>query len=119
MAQFIDLENEMEEGEANLEIPAKDSSLERSAKLGKRVMMVEKEVELMKMDIKTRRFHDSLLMARIREELDAISNEKKEDRLIITGLSNGTPTPTNVEKNWINEMIGNLLNRIEPAASKT
>ena len=104
-AQFIDLENEMEEGESNTGVPAGENSLEGTAKLGKRVMMVEREVERMKEDIKTRRFHDSLLTARIREELDAISNEKKEDRLIITGLSNSTPTPLNPEeKKGINDL---------------
>ena len=43
-------------------------------------------------DIELRRHNDNLVMARIREELDFAANVKKEDRLIILGLS------SNVEK---------------------
>ncbi len=38
-------------------------------------------------DLLERRLQDSLVMARMREELDFIANSKKEDKLIITGLT--------------------------------
>ena len=45
--------------------------------LGRRVTMVEREVEKLREDIKTRQLHDSLLTARIQKQLDAIANEKR------------------------------------------
>ena len=70
----------------------------------------------MKNDSRQRQFNDSLVTSRIREELDAIANERKEDRLIISGMTNKTPSPTNLEdrKRWIDEMVGGVLNKIEP-----
>ena len=37
-------------------------------------------------DIFRRRFHDRLVLARIREDLDTISNTAKEDKLMISGM---------------------------------
>ena len=67
---------------------------------------LEQRLSTLENDVKNRRFNDNLLMARTREELDYISNSKKEDRIIITGLSSNTPMPQNHEekkigsKNW-------------------
>jgi hypothetical protein len=67
---------------------------------------LEQRLSTLENDVKNRRFNDNLLMARTREELDYISNSKKEDRIIITGLSSNTPMPLNHEekkigsKNW-------------------
>jgi hypothetical protein len=36
----------------------------------------------------------NLMFARVREEIDTISNKAKEDRLVINGLSSATPLPT-------------------------
>ena len=85
-----------------------------------RLGALEREVGRMKNDLKQRQFNDNLVTARIREELDAIANEKKEDRLIVNGLTNKTPRPNNLEdrKRWIDEMIGGALNSIEPHSGK-
>ena len=45
-----------------------------------------------------RKENDNLIFARIREELDFISNAKKEDRVVITGLTSRTPPPSAFEK---------------------
>jgi hypothetical protein len=52
---------------------------------------------------------DNLIFARDREELDYIVNEKKEDRLIITGLSNTIPMPMDAgeKKIWYGKMVQN------------
>ena len=42
----------------------------------------------MEAGLKIRSYADSLMMARMSEELDAISNIKKEDISILTGLTN-------------------------------
>ena len=38
-------------------------------------------------------FANNLVMARIREEIDATSNKSKEDRVVITGLRSKEPMP--------------------------
>jgi hypothetical protein len=47
--------------------------------------------------MKNRKEADNLMTARIREELDAISNQNKEDRCILTGLTYTIPMPTEPE----------------------
>ena len=94
-------------------IPSKENGNENKSD---RLVTLEREVGKIKDDMRQRQFYDSLVTARIREELDAIANEKKEDRLIVSGLTNKTPRPTNTEdrKKWIDDMIGGALNLIEP-----
>jgi hypothetical protein len=62
---------------------------------------------------------DNLVFARDREDLDAIANEKKEDRLIITGLTSKSPMPTEVgeKKLWLEEMVGEALGFLDPEGS--
>ena len=64
---------------------------------------LEKEVEKIREEINEKKFHDSMVTARIREELDSIINEKKEDRIVITGLSNRTPMPTGLEEKKVDQ----------------
>ena len=45
-----------------------------------------------------RKENDNLIFARIREELDFTSNAKKEDRVIITGLTSKDPCPITFEE---------------------
>ena len=74
---------------------------EEASWVAKRISVVEKEIgQLTKeqkdkdKDAAERRIQDSLVTARMREELDYISNAKKEDKIIITGLSSKTLMPT-------------------------
>ena len=59
-------------------------------------------------EIEARRFKDSMVSARIREELDTMTNINKEDRLIITGMANKTPMPQGYQekKKWVLDMVG-------------
>ena len=54
------------------------------------------------------------MLADFKDELNAISNTKKENRIILTGLTNTIPMPTGVEerKVWLNNMITSTLNTI-------
>ena len=56
------------------------------------------------------------MFAHIREELDTIANARKEDRVIITGLSSKDPVPVAFEdrKAWMAKIVGSLLERLDP-----
>jgi hypothetical protein len=84
------------------------------------------EVKLRKMgtDIKKKghrseRFGDSMVSARILEENDAITNNNKEDRLIITGMSNKMLMPQTIQdrKKWLLEMVEEVIDKIEQGAA--
>ena len=44
---------------------------------------------------------------------------KKEDRIIVTGLTSKNPLPEGIEerKNWIKKLVGDVLNQIEAGSS--
>ena len=66
-----------------------------------------------------RRFNDSLVMARMREDIDAISNANKEEKMIITGLTSKTPKPTGAEeaRKWLKSIVSDILDKIENGSS--
>ena len=70
-------------------------------------------------NIGIRQYNDNLVLARIREELDFAANVKKEDRLIISGLSSNVARPANeVEsRRWLREIAGAALDKILPQSS--
>jgi hypothetical protein len=88
--------------------------------IAEKIITVEKEIGRLKKDLLERRIQDSLVTARIREEIDFIANVKKEDRIIITGLSSKVPMPREGDdkKKWLNDIVGEVLNKIEPGASQ-
>ena len=59
------------------------------------------------------------MFARIRDELDAISNSKKEDKIVVTGLTNTVPMPQSIEgkRTWLREMVGGVFNNLMPGAA--
>jgi hypothetical protein len=67
-----------------------------------------------------RRIQDSLVTARMKDELDYISNAKKEDKISITGLSSKTlmPTASDEKKKWHKKIVGEVLDRIVPDSTK-
>ena len=87
--------------------------------LNNRVTALEGRLEAMGADILSRRFFDSLVSARIREELDTVANRGKEDRLILTGMTNSTPMPQAFDqrKKWLYDMVGVMLDKIEPGVA--
>ena len=51
--------------------------------MGERVSKLEWRFQKMGSDIEARRFEDSMVSARMREELDTITNTNKENRKIL------------------------------------
>jgi hypothetical protein len=66
-----------------------------------------------------RRFHDNLVMARMQEDIDSISNTNKEDKMLITGLTSKTPKPTGAEdaRKWLKDIVSEILDKIEIGSS--
>ncbi len=83
------------------------------------VRNLDKKIGELNRDMFGRRFHDSLVMARLREDLDTVSNTNKEDKIIISGLSSKAPRPAGKEevKVWLKEMVSEVLDSIEPGSS--
>ena len=116
-AQIINLDEEMtlatdDKNAARMELFRKMDP----KKLEDRIKLVERNLEILTEDIRNRRIYDGMVMARVREELDFNANIKKEDRLIITGLTSATPMPILAEekKAWLKNIVSLVLNRIEP-----
>ena len=66
-----------------------------------------------------RQHNDSMVLARIREELDFISNVKKEDRILVMGLSSTIRRPEGFAdgKKWLNDIVGAYLDKLIPGSS--
>ena len=71
-------------------------------------------------DMEKRRANDDLVFARIREELDFIANTRKEDRIVITGLTSDTPKPKGEAevRGWARAAVDAALHSIIPDSDK-
>ena len=80
---------------------------------------LEQRLEEMERRMEARSHNDNLVFARIREELDYLANVKKEDRIVVTGLTSNAAMPTGLEegKKWIDDLVGAALNEIVPESS--
>jgi hypothetical protein len=87
-------------------INKEDGTSRKSGRMGEkgeeRPMESEFEESVKKLNIRleelnqsmfNRRFHGSLVMARMREDVDVISNTNKEDKIVILGMSSNIPRP--------------------------
>ena len=85
---------------------------------------VEKTLEEQLAELKARmeeRWHNaSLVFARVRDEMDALLNAKKEDRVVITGLRTDEAKPSGqVEaRQWLNGLIHSALDSLIPESSQ-
>ena len=86
--------------------------------LGTEKTTEEKLMEVMA-DMEKRRSNDDLVFARIREELDFLANSKKEDRVVVTGMTSNIVKPSDpVEaRKWIRTIVENTFDYIVPEAS--
>lgn len=93
-AENIDLTNDVDmeivEGASGTAV-GKNLKIRQDQALENRIISLEAEV-------RDRKELDNLMMARVREELDLVSNTKKEDRIVITGLTSKTPMPDGFEE---------------------
>ena len=81
---------------------------------------IQDQIDAIIRDTMKRRHFDSLVTARIREEMDHLINVKREDRIIVTGLESQTPMPADKleQKKWRDELVGAALNYLVPESSK-
>ena len=113
-AQFVDLATEMEVVEEYDPVRPGTSRIDESTK--NRITAVEKEIERLNEDLANRRLQDSMVTARLREEVDYAANSKKEDHIIITGLTSKDSMPQQPEekKIWLKNIVSQLANQIVP-----
>ena len=85
----------------------------------KSVKNLDRKLEELNRDMFRRRFNDSLVMARIREDVDTMSNQNKEDKIMISGMISKIPRPSGKEdiKTWLKDIVSEVLNSIEPGIS--
>ena len=107
--EVINLEGDIERGE----LDGQKKSFEKN------INNLEKNLAELNREMFKRRFHDNLVMARMREDIDSISNTNKEDRMLITGLSSKTPKPTGAEdaRKWLKDIVSEILDKIESGSS--
>jgi hypothetical protein len=81
---------------------------------------IQEQIDAIIRDTMKRRHFDSLVTARIREEMDHLINVKREDRMIVTGLESQTPMLADKleQKKWRDELVGAALNYLVPESSK-
>ena len=80
---------------------------------------LQDQINEIKVDINERRHNDSMVLARIREEQDHQLNIKKEDRILIMGLTSETRQPAGQAeaKKWLLDIVGEMLNKIVPESA--
>ena len=77
------------------------------------------ELERMLKQLEQKSYMDNYMFADFKDELDALSNIKKEDRIILTGLTDSIPMPVGAEekKTWLDNMVMSALNHIDPGGA--
>ena len=73
---------------------------------------IEEQLTEIRENIMERRHNDSLVMARMREEMDHMISVKKENKLIVTGLVANVARPVDKkeEQKWLIDLVGTALN---------
>ena len=92
-----------------------DLTKDNSAKPDNKGSDVNRRITLLEEEMKARKCNDNLLFARIREELDSISNRAKEDRVVITGITSSTPAPAGPiqRKEWLNNIVMSIISEVD------
>ena len=113
-AEIIDIE------EGTSKKPERLRGKELESKFEKSVRKMNTRIEEVNKDMFNRRFHDSLVMARIREDVDAISNSSKEDKIVISGMTSKIPRPSGREdiRKWLKDLVSEVVEKIEQGSSK-
>jgi hypothetical protein len=117
-ATLVDLDKEaMDVGEVGRLV---DESGPISRPATEKAKSTQEQLEEVKRAIEFRWRNDNMVMARIREELDFAANVKKEDRLIISGVTSRIPKPANEvdARKWRREIVGKALDLILPESDE-
>ena len=84
---------------------------------------VEQRLATLEARIETRWRNDDMIIARIREELDFTANTKREDRIIITGMTSAVEKPNGLveTRKWLKDIVvaTHLNSIVENAGTKT
>ena len=112
-APIVDLADNEETMEASEDVVAGGSGVGSGTGDGQSPV-TRAQLDAVLKNIDLRRHNDNMVMARIREELDFAANVKKEDRLIISGLTSNVAKPANEvdARRWIREIAGAALDKI-------
>lgn len=115
---LIDLEQEpMEDVQSGC---SQESQVnDKSSPLAKRVTPIGTANKAKSIEEKLKEVQEDINLARIREEHDFAANVKKEDPVVISGLTCKFARPSGqVEaRKWIQEIIGNAVDLIVPDSS--
>jgi hypothetical protein len=130
-AELVDLEPNQESMEKNIASGSNERVNEKNQDDQKKIgeqkgnpfaneTKLERSLQQINEKINRRNENDNLIFARIRDELDTISNTKKEERIIITGLVSNEPIPTALDerKAWLARFVASLLNRLDVELAK-
>ena len=93
----------------------KNSSDLTVASLSERVKCLEARIAELEKIVGRKTYSDNKMLSRIREELDQISNMKKEDRVMMMGLTSTVPAPRlEIERNaWARQMVIEALKKFD------
>ena len=120
-ASLVDLEEDaqMETVEAE-EVASGSAGIVQLNSDQVRTMTTEEKLLEVIADMEKRRANDDLVFARIREELDFIVNSRKEDRIVITGLSTDIPRPRGDAEvgGWARAVVNAALHSFVPDSDK-
>ena len=77
---------------------------------------LEKRIEALENQARSRQDSDNLVFARLREEMDAASNKTKEDRIVITGITSKEVPPVDPgqKKIWIQKIVLDIFAALIP-----
>ena len=116
----FDEETDMEiTSEPAIVAPTSDESGPIAGGSGQQPPTIAMQLEEIRVDTKNRRHNDSMVTARMREEIDFMLNVKKENKIIITGLVTKVAMPNDRadQKKWLMELVGEALNFLLPGAA--
>ena len=85
-----------------------------------RLEAVEKGLQKLENAFQTKSWKDSLMTAKLREDLDFMTNVRNEDRIIVTGLTSAVPPPQNHDEKitWIRNIAKEFIKTIDPESSE-
>ena len=85
-----------------------------------RLEAVEKGLQKLENAFQTKSWKDSLMTAKLREDLDFMTNVRNEDRIIVTGLTSTVPPPQNHDEKitWIRNIAKEFIKTIDPESSE-
>ena len=98
----------------------RDNKEQSSQELGSRLERVEAGLKKLETEFKLKAWKDSLMTAKLREDIDFMTNVKNEDRIVLTGLTATSPPPQKQEDKiaWIRNIVKEFVKTIDPESSE-